>query len=1235
MQPEIDTEATVFDDQLQQEAERQRLIEERTQHLINSSQGLEEGKPIENSQQKQTEQPQQEKTDDKVDTIGEVVGEVKNAIVRGVSTAAEDVVTLPERLTDMVSGEYQEEESQGGYEAEFNPFSGVKHPLARTWWGSAIETVAHFGSLATGVIVGGVPLMKATAARVGLGGLATFVGGNLFAKGAVIGGTADFISRYSEDDNITSLFVDKVPILEPLATKEDDHVFVKKFKNVVEGMGIGGIIDYIGVKSGGLKGIVRAFTRAKNQAQQITERGLMYVGDGKFNGWKNKKIADPWQGTYTSTGNIHEVYRDANKITSEFGLDEGATDSIHTAAEQARLYETSGELPAKLNELREKFMSDEQYEAYRESLRELGQTPEEVFPYAFERMRELIEGRNLSEIDSGEFWAPFFENQAKTGGRRDLEFWAIENVVAADLINGALFRELRDLSIASREIFDVANVLDTDGPMSSIAEKLTIGLSNTKRSRYILSNEFRQLQRTNAQRAAETLTKNADTFHQQAKDSVQMMMEVIGKDDSDELLEAVLEAFSMSNKIQNFQDFDAFMRSKIRGGEFRGKVSTGQWIKELQGVMVNSILSGPKTPLRAIMGTSTASFLRPATTALGHVMRRDGTAIRASLAATNAYVQAVPEAWKLFKTKLGGYWAGDISQVKTRFSEYNPGDEQWELMRQWSESPRASDADKAAFRVANLGRSLNNNSFLTYSTKMMAATDDSFRYLMARARAREKAMKLVMENNKVGSVTEINPQVLKEAEDSFLNKLLDADGNVRPDIDAYLEAGAKEATLTTDLSGFAGGLEELFNRTPWAKPFFLFARTGINGLALTAKNTPLLNYVLKSQRDIFSTKLTDDLTHLLKYGIENADDLANAKALAMGRQAIGGSVIFIAGQHFMNGNLTGNGPQDRQKRQFMVDSGWKPRSFRVGDVWVSYESMEPFNQVLAAVADIGDNMKLMGPEWAEMNFARAALIVGQGATSKTYMQGLSQLVDLLSGESYQWQKIVGGIANNTLPLGGLRNEIGKVLNPGMRELSSHIFDAVRNRNLLFEYGPGQDLPKKYDILNGEVIKDWWFPHQLWESVVPISISLSQGPGRTLLFNSNYDLRTSTYSAPDGTSLRDSPVVRSKFQQALGALNLEKKLNELALRPDIQASVAQMESDLKAGRREIDPMKAYNHNKVIKRLFTTAKRRAWASLRNDPDVQALIADRKRQQAQNYRTLSGTRDSYSQILQLQPK
>ena len=52
-------------------------------------------------------------------------------------------------------------------------------------------------------------------------------------------------------------------------------------------------------------------------------------------------------------------------------------------------------------------------------------------------------------------------------------------------------------------------------------------------------------------------------------------------------------------------------------------------------MMSHSILSSPKTPFRALMGTSSATFLRPLSTALGATLRYpfegDSATIRASL----------------------------------------------------------------------------------------------------------------------------------------------------------------------------------------------------------------------------------------------------------------------------------------------------------------------------------------------------------------------------------------------------------------------------------------------------------------------------------------------------------------------------------------------------------------------------------------------------------------------------
>ena len=65
----------------------------------------------------------------------------------------------------------------------------------------------------------------------------------------------------------------------------------------------------------------------------------------------------------------------------------------------------------------------------------------------------------------------------------------------------------------------------------------------------------------------------------------------------------------MAGGPNNMEDLYYFMVKKLKGDGWN--VGNSTVIKELQGVMVHSVLSGPKTPVRAIMGTSTATLLRP------------------------------------------------------------------------------------------------------------------------------------------------------------------------------------------------------------------------------------------------------------------------------------------------------------------------------------------------------------------------------------------------------------------------------------------------------------------------------------------------------------------------------------------------------------------------------------------------------------------------------------------------
>ncbi len=495
-------------------------------------------------------------------------------------------------------------------------------------------------------------------------------------------------------------------------------------------------------------------------------------------------------------------------------------------------------------------------------------------------------------------------------------------------------------------------------------------LYHTKKARFVKSDSFRALGA--GKQRAKSIEDAVKADVADAKESIMSVLKIAKDDKNDDLLNALFEAFSMMKDVNTLDDFDNFARKMIKGGQIdpKGADRTGAMIRELEGVITHSILSGPKTPARAIMGTSIATFMRPMATTLGATLRYpfkgDSATIRAGLASMNAMIESIPESFTLFRERLNSYWKGDISSIKTRYVDFTRGDENWEILRRWAEdSGRATPGEQAAFRLANMARSMNNSNLLTYSTKIMAATDDAFGFILGRAKMREKAMRRVLELQDNGiSTPKITRKLMKAYEDDFYSQLYDSAGNIT---DEALSFARKEVTLTQELTGFAKGLNDVFTATPLAKPFFLFARTGVNGLALTGKYTPGFNFLVKEFNDIAFAKPTAETFAELgpKFGITNARELANAKALQRGRLAMGSALVFMAVQKWMSGELTGNGPIDRQKRNVWMDAGYKPRTIKIGEVQVGYDSFEPFNQVMSMIADIGDASLLMGEEWTE------------------------------------------------------------------------------------------------------------------------------------------------------------------------------------------------------------------------------------------------------------------------------
>ena len=1146
-----------------------------------------------------------------------LIKEGQSILSGGLQDTASSIATFGERTVDALSGEMQrEKEEKGFYKPEWTPFDSYDNPIeTKTWWGKQLRALVHFGSLAAGTVLAakGIAATGIVSIPAGLTGIA----GSSIARGAAIGAVSDLVSKESDEMNAMGALRERYGWFDtPLATKDTDHPVMMKIKNIVEGMGIGLFFDGLayGLKKGSQPVLEQIAARNKSVKDQTVEAGIAQLREGEvqFRADKNAPVAEPHQGAHTSQVEPEVARQQLSRTRKEWGSEEGSTGSVTTPVERERIALKGGTDDATIERIYKGLVSNEKFAKDLAAAKGNRQALAATFREAVEGHQRITQGRNAVDMSPAEYLKELYETNDVIDG---VEVWTSKNVVIADLVSGTLLRQLRDTGIAGREIMDIVNLNDIDGPAKQIVDTMLTALYETKKARFVKSDSFRALGAGKARKRAID-----DAMTQEMADTKESILSVlkISKDGDDELLQAVFEAFSMMKDVNSLDDFDKWARTIIKGGKLTegGVDRTGAMIRELEGVMSHSILSGPKTPVRAIMGTSAATFLRPLSTALGAAIRYpfdgDTATLRSSLASINAMVEAIPESFELFRTKLNSYWKGDIASIKTRYVDFTRGDENWEILRRWAEdSGRATPGETAAFRVANMARQMNNSNLLTYSTKIMAATDDAFGFILGRAKMREKAMRRVLELQDNGiSTPKITRKLMKAYEDDFYSQLYDSAGNIT---DEALSFARKEVTLTQELTGFAKGLNDVFTATPLAKPFFLFARTGVNGLALTGKYTPGFNFLVKEFNDIAFAN-PKDLGSVRQYGITTAEELANAQALQTGRLAIGSAVTFMAAMAWMRGDLNGNGPVDRQKRQMWLDGKWEPRTIKLGAVRVGYDNFEPFNLIMSTIADVGDASELMGEEWTEGELQKISLVIAQAITSKSYLAGIQSFVDLFGGRPGQFNRIIAGLGNNVVPLAGLRNELGKLFTPYMRELGSGIDQSIRNRNLLTEkltaLTPVQELPIKYDLLNGKPLKSWDFLTRMYNAVSPVSLNLDQSPGRNMLFDSGYDLRLSTYYAPDSTNLTDSPYLRSAFQKAIGDQNLELELDKLAKDKRILASIEQMYADIRAGKRAQYNARDYYHNIIIDRLFRRARRIAWAKVRNIPEAQELIEEQRK-------------------------
>ena len=224
-----------------------------------------------------------------------------------------------------------------------------------------------------------------------------------------------------------------------------------------------------------------------------------------------------------------------------------------------------------------------------------GKTLDEMYAQDLDTYKAVFEGRNTSDMTPEEFWKDISKEKfvRKSGNKKLYEYVSSEYADAIDMINASLFNEIRDAGVAARELADIYDIKDIDGPAQKMVEKLIAGLRIRKMASADISQQLRQFGKMRGKTVTPKLqAEMIDKQVQESIDAFRMALDMTTEEGGDDVFRAMFEGISMAKDIHTLDDLDAFMRVKMRGGEWAGDPKkTGAFLREMGSMFTHSVLS--------------------------------------------------------------------------------------------------------------------------------------------------------------------------------------------------------------------------------------------------------------------------------------------------------------------------------------------------------------------------------------------------------------------------------------------------------------------------------------------------------------------------------------------------------------------------------------------------------------------------------------------------------------------
>ena len=503
-------------------------------------------------------------------------------------------------------------------------------------------------------------------------------------------------------------------------------------------------------------------------------------------------------------------------------------------------------------------------------------------------------------------------------------------------------------------------------------------------------------------------------------------------------------------------------------------------VKQIHAARINGLLAG-MAPIRAATGNSMLTALKPISVFAGAYLTGDKAVIKRSMYTFAGIgenfkrgMKVARDEWNLARlhpeeAMMRG--RTDLMQAKLDELEYMDS-----MAEGWKKAKEPGWKAKVA--LWNMTKALgwwNKQQFTRWGTNALYAIDGFTNSFIASGMSRAKAYDEVLHKYKGAVDLE---EFARPIQERLYRESFDETGKLTDEASKF---ASQEIALNLD-NDVVNRFEKFLDTVPAARGIFMFPRTGVNAASLAWSFNPLSSMGLalpRFRRVMNASTKKAKLAVLAEHGIKEGQDMDLAfrtlKSEYIGRQIMGSAVVMGCGLWALEGNMTGNGPQDGAERARMIRMGWQPLSIKnpITGEWRSYQGFEPLSSVMGMTADMVYQANRVDQAVTEDWFRKLGFSLSMNVTNNTFIGGFEPLVGILTSDPTAWNRFFAQQTDQLIPGKGIRSILNNAISPGLRDVNNDFLGYLANGSkFLFPSNEDAALPNLLDVYTGQPIRGY-------------------------------------------------------------------------------------------------------------------------------------------------------------------